>query len=109
MANRMTTDSDISQFEFGRKLADVSNSGDKDQLYKLIGEYDFTDKPFAASIAIEVISITAQEVIKYMPIVKQFSKAVEKMTGDDLDFRAYVRVGYLIEKIKEIDGKFVEQ
>ena len=96
----MVTNGDIQQFKFGCKLKQVNNNGGRKQFYDLVAGYNFTNKPFAASVVISAVNLSDNdELIQYQPTLNRFCASIKEMTKTDMGLRSHIRLGSLLDQL----------
>lgn len=85
------------EWELLKAIATANNTGDRDGLYKLVEENDFTGKSQAISAAVSSFRLIPEEVNKYRSVLAEFVNKYDSQVTFDSDFRTRFRMDYLTE------------
>ncbi|MCG3884139.1 hypothetical protein I3271_05515 [Photobacterium leiognathi] len=88
------------EWDLVKAIATANNTGDRDGLYKLVAENDFTGKSQAIHAALASFYLTAEEINKYRSVLTDFvNKYDNQVTPDTVDMRTCFRMAYLAERL----------
>ncbi|HIF9075718.1 TPA: hypothetical protein ACX6NV_000549 [Photobacterium damselae] len=90
-------------FDLVRKLVTANNNNNEAELYELISSHDYSLYPLAASVVIECVLLTDENIKKYMGVLTKYQKQAEPHV-EGFDIRGKFRSCFLRDLIEKIEA-----